>query len=131
MNEQKIFWALNIKYLRERKQMSQHQLAREIGIPRSRINTHERGKIINPALNDLLDFSQYFGIRVDALLQADLSVLSENDVKQLESGGEVYLNGGMIRNLSVVVKDEKMKRLSMKYRQNATAGNTGLMAEQL
>jgi transcriptional regulator with XRE-family HTH domain len=127
MIEQNIFWALNIKYLRKRKNMSQQQLAREIGIPRSRLNTHERGQIINPTLNDLLDFSQYFGIRVDTLLQTDLATLGESGMKQLELDNEVYLNGSMIKNLAGAVFGEKMRRQALKHMQCAEAGNKALM----
>jgi transcriptional regulator with XRE-family HTH domain len=108
MPEQNIFWSLNIKYLRSRKKMSQDQLAAELGISRSKLNAHEHGQTVNPTLNDLLDFSQYFKISVDALLKVDLSKLSELKMRELEAGNDVYITGSKIRVLAITVdKDNK------------------------
>lgn len=103
MPEQNIFWSLNIKYLRKRKKISQDKLAADLGISRSKLNAHENGQTANPTLNDLLDFSQYFKISVDALLKIELHKLSELKMRDLEAGNDVYLTGSKIRVLAITV----------------------------
>lgn len=108
MPEQNIFWSLNIKYLRSRKHMSQGQLSTAMGISPSKLNAHEHSVTVNPTLNDLLDFSQYFKISVDVLLTVDLSRLGSLKMRELEAGNDVYITGSKIRILAATVdKDNK------------------------
>jgi transcriptional regulator with XRE-family HTH domain len=125
MPEQNIFWSLNIKYLRKRKKLSQDQLAAELGISRSKLNAHENGQTTNPTLNDLLDFSQYFKVSVDALLKTDLGKLPELSMRDLEAGNDVYITGSKIRVLAVTVdkKDkEQVEYVPIKARAGYRAG---------
>jgi transcriptional regulator with XRE-family HTH domain len=100
---QNVFWSGNLKLLRNRKKMSQEELAAALGISRSKIAHHESDKPINPPLDDLLKFSQYFKISIDSLLKVDLSKLGELKLRELEAGNDVYMSGGQIRVLSITV----------------------------
>lgn len=111
MNEQNIFWSLNIKYLRNRKKISQDQLAADLGISRSKLNAHENGQTVNPTLNDLLDCSQYFKMSIDTLLKVDLSKLSELKLRELEAGNDVYITGSKIRVLAITVDKENKEQV--------------------
>ena len=111
MNEQNIFWSLNIKYLRNRKKLSQDQLAVDLGISRSKLNAHENGQTVNPTLNDLLDCSQYFKMSIDTLLKVDLSKLSEKKLRELEAGNDVYITGTKIRVLAITVDKENKEQV--------------------
>lgn len=108
MNQQTIFWSLNIKYLRNRKKLSQDVLAAALGMSRSKLNAHENGQTVNPPLNDLLACSAYFKMSIDTLLKVDLSRLSELKLRELEAGNDVYITGTNIRVLAITVdKDNK------------------------
>lgn len=125
MPEQNIFWSLNIKYLRKRKKISQDKLAADLGISRSKLNAHENGQTVNPTLNDLLDFSQYFKISVDALLKIELRKMSELKMRELEAGNDVYLTGSKIRVLAITVdknNHEQVEYVPVKAKAGYSAG---------
>jgi len=102
-NMSHFFWASNIRHLRKRKKLGQEALAAELGISRSKLNAHENGQTKNPAADDLMLFSAYFRISIDALLKADLSRLSELQLRELEAGNDVYLTGTKLRVLATTV----------------------------
>lgn len=125
MPEQNIFWSLNIKYLRKRKKISQDKLSAALGISRSKLNAHENGQTVNPTLNDLLDFSQYFKISVDALLKADLRKLPELKMRELEAGDDVYITGSKIRVLAITVdkkNNEQVEYVPIKAKAGYSTG---------
>jgi transcriptional regulator with XRE-family HTH domain len=97
------YWSSNLKLLRNRKEMSQGELALALEMSRSKIAHHESEKHTNPPLGDLMKFSEYFQINIDSLLKVDLSKLGELKLKELESADEVYMSGGKIRVLSITV----------------------------
>jgi len=103
MSLQNVFWSSNLKLLRNRKKMSQEDLAAALEISRSKIAHHESDKQINPPLEDLLKFSHYFKISIDSLLKVDLAKLGELKLRELEAGNDVYMSGGQIRVLSITV----------------------------
>ena len=105
---QKLFWAENLKFLRNRKKQSQDELAGNLGITRAKLNSHENGLSKNPPLEDLINIAGYFQIAVDTLLKVELSKLGELKLRELESGNDIYISGGKIRVLSITVdKDNK------------------------
>jgi transcriptional regulator with XRE-family HTH domain len=111
MTEQNIFWGSNIKYLRNRKKLSQDELSGQLGISRSKLNAHENGQSVNPTLNDLLDFSLYFKMSIDTLLKVNLAVLSELKLRDLEAGNDVYITGTKIRVLAITVDKEDKEQV--------------------
>ena len=77
----------NLKYLRQKQKLSQEELAKAIGVPRTTLGDYERGKT-EPNLEKLLRLSDYFDTKVDDLLRKnlshrDLEVLRNKDLRVL------------------------------------------------
>jgi transcriptional regulator with XRE-family HTH domain len=102
-NRQKIFFGSNIKFLRERKKISQEMLAAKLGITRAKLAALEGGQTRAPQPEDYINFSEYFKISIDALLKVDLGKLTEFKLRELEAGNDVYVSGGRIRVLAISV----------------------------
>lgn len=65
-------YVLNIKYLREKKKLTQQELADELNVSRSTIAGYEaEGK--QPSIDKLSKISDYFGVTLDQLVKQDLS----------------------------------------------------------
>jgi len=111
MTPQKIFWAENVRFLRNRKKMSQETMAEILGISRSKLNAHENGHTINPPVEDLLRVSDYFKISIDTLLKVNLAKLGEFKLRELEQGNDVYMTGGNIRVLAISVTKENKENV--------------------
>jgi transcriptional regulator with XRE-family HTH domain len=108
MGAHEMYWSVNIKFLRLRRRLSQEALAEKLGISRVKLNAHENGRTSNPTIDDLINFSELFRISIDSLLKIDLSKLSDQKIKDLEQGSELFMKGSQIRVLAVTVdKEEK------------------------
>lgn len=108
MKPQKIFFAANIKFLRERKKMSQEALAQKLGLTRAKLAALETQQTKAPQPEDFINFSEFFKISIDSLLKVELARLSELKIRELEAGNDVYMMGSKIRVLAITV-DEKNK----------------------
>lgn len=113
MKQQTTFFSSNLKKLRKRKKWSQEELAEKMAITRSKLALIESGKTVNPPLEDLLSFSNVFGITVDTLLKVNLENLSEFKIEQLESGNDAYLSGANIRILATTVNKENLDNVEL------------------
>ena len=77
-----------IKYLREKSEMTQATLARQLGITRSSVNAWEMG-ISVPSTQYVVELSRIFGVSTDYLLGVeksstiDVSGLNEQDIQLL------------------------------------------------
>lgn len=122
---QKIFFAGNIKFLRERKKMSQEALASTLGLTRAKIAAIEAGNTKSPQPEDYLNFSDFFKISIDTLLKIDLSKLGELKVRELETGNDVYIRGGNLRVLAISVdrsNNENVEYVPIKAKAGYMAG---------
>lgn len=63
--------AKNIRALREKKKLSQEQLAEDLGITRARLGAYEESRN-QPPIEILISLADYFQISIDALIRADL-----------------------------------------------------------
>jgi transcriptional regulator with XRE-family HTH domain len=106
MNHQKVFFPTNIKFLRERKKMSQETMANLLGFTRSKLAAIESGATKLPPAGDLIKISEYFSISIDSLLKVDLAKLGGLKLRELEAGNEVYITGTNMRVLSITVDKE-------------------------
>jgi len=135
MKGQKLFWAENLRFLRNRKKISQDELAEKLEISRSKLNAHENGVSKNPPLEDLLKISEYFHVAVDTLLKIDLSKITELKLRELEAGNDIYMSGGRIRVLSITVNPanrENIEYVPLKAKAGYLAGyNDPEFIEQL
>ena len=103
MEKSKNFFAGNLKFLRERRKMTQQDLAGRLSATRSKINALESGQTKSPTLEDFLNVSELFGISIDSLIRVELSRLGELKLRELEAGNDVYIKGGNLRVLAISV----------------------------
>jgi transcriptional regulator with XRE-family HTH domain len=99
----KIFFHNNIRFLRERKKMSQEELSAQLDLSRNKLQALESGKTVNPSALDFIKFSDFFKVSVDSLLKVDLPKLGEWKLKELLAGNDVYMMGSKIRVLAITV----------------------------
>jgi len=108
MEAQKIFFPGNLKLLRERRRLSQEELANILEIKRSKLGALESGQTKSPTTDDLVNLSAYFKISIDTLLKIELARLGEMKLRDLEAGNDVYMTGSKLRVLAITVdKDNK------------------------
>jgi transcriptional regulator with XRE-family HTH domain len=103
MNPPKYFFAQNIKFLRERKRVTQQHLADELSMTRSKLNALESGQTAAPQPEDYLKYSDYFKVNVDTLMRVDLSRLGELKLRDLQGGNDVYMAGSNLRVLAITI----------------------------
>ncbi|PTN09622.1 XRE family transcriptional regulator [Mangrovibacterium marinum] len=121
----KIFFASNIKFLRERKKISQEALAAKLGLTRAKLAAIEAGNTKSPQPEDYLNFSDFFKISIDTLLKVDLSKLGELKLRELEGGNDVYIRGGNLRVLAISVdqsNNENVEYVPVKAKAGYMAG---------
>ena len=99
----KIFFHNNIRFLRERRKMSQEELSAQLDLSRNKLQALESGKTVNPSALDFIKFSDFFKVSVDSLLKVDLPKLGEWKLKELLAGNDVYMMGSKIRVLAITV----------------------------
>lgn len=122
---QRIFFAGNIKFLRERKKISQEALAAQLGLTRAKLAAIEAGNTKSPQPEDYLNFSDFFKISIDTLLKIDLPKLGELKIRELESGNDVYIRGGNLRVLAISVdrsNNENVEYVPVKAKAGYMAG---------
>lgn len=61
----------NLKYLRKKKGLTQFKLRSNLGVTRSTWSNYENG-LTTPSIEDLIKFSNFFGISLDDLIVKDL-----------------------------------------------------------
>lgn len=106
--KQIIFFRENLKFLRERKMLSQEILANALGYSRAKIAALESGHTKAPQPEDYLTLSAFFKISIDSLLKVNLSKLSALQLRELEAGNDVFMMGSKIRVLAISTdKDDK------------------------
>ncbi len=121
----KIFFAGNIKFLRERRKLSQEALAASLGLTRAKLAAIEAGNTKSPQPEDYLNFSEFFKISIDTLLKIELSKLGEMKIRELEAGNDVYIRGGNLRVLAISVdrsNNENVEYVPVKAKAGYMAG---------
>lgn len=121
MESSQCFWASNIKFLRNRKDMNQEALGASLGISRSKLNAHENGQTVNPPVEDLFRFSDYFSLSIDVLLRTDLSKLKEQQLVELQSATNDFITGKKIKVLATTVNSDNSDNIEF-VPQKARAG---------
>jgi transcriptional regulator with XRE-family HTH domain len=119
-----MYFDSNIKLLRKRKNRTQDEVAEKLGMKRSTLSGYEN-RVAQPGLDVLLRFSDYYRIAVDTLLKVDLSKLSENQLRQLEQGEDLFLRGGNLRILASTVDTgnrENIELVPVKAQAGYTSG---------
>lgn len=101
MEAQEIFLKENLKFLRQRKKLTQEALAELLDMSRVKLKAIETGTTVNPSISDVILIARYFKLATDTLLTVNLAKLGELKLRELESGSDVYLTGKNLRVLAI------------------------------
>ena len=110
----------NIKFLRKRKGRTQDDVASALGLTRSTMNNYEN-QIAQPGMENLIRFSDYYGVAIDTLVKVDLTKLGESQLSQLEKGYDVFIRGSNLRVLATTVDQENEENIEL-VSEKASAG---------
>lgn len=83
----------NIRFLRQRRKLTQYELSESLGISREKLKAIETGQTMNVSLNDALTFSRYFCVPIDVLISIKLSKAGEMKVRVIEADYKSLTNG--------------------------------------
>lgn len=106
-----MFFSTNLKFLRERKQISQTDLARSLELSRTTLIGYEKG--VQPPFAKLIRISGYFKVSLDALIRYDLSKLSAFQLSEIERGMDVDITGQKLRLLTVTTDNAGNENIEM------------------
>jgi len=84
----------NIKYLRESAGLSQAKFAKGFGVNRDNIASYERGS--EPKVEFLTKVVNFYHITIEELLNADLEVICEENLKKSKKSEKPKENGGYL-----------------------------------
>lgn len=98
------YFSSNLKYLRKTKGLTQGDFALKIGINRPKVGSYEEGRA-EPNLETLQNISHYFKVKIDDLLEKDLSQVKRIDTKDFE--------GNDLRVLPIVVNVAQEEKISL------------------
>ena len=97
------YLALNIRFLRKQKDLTQDALALKIDVNRSMIGAYEEGRAV-PRIGVLQMISVFFGVKIDDLINRDLSRGFSN---------EADISGAKLRVLATVVDREEREMITI------------------
>lgn len=104
-------FAQNIKYLRNKKSISQQALADEMSLTRGQLASYEDGRA-EPSQETLIKYANYFKIPIDALIRHDIT----------RSKDDVYIDIGNSRVLFPVMINEDNEEMIEVVPIRASAG---------
>ncbi|MEQ8624935.1 MAG: LexA family transcriptional regulator [Vicingaceae bacterium] len=98
------YFSSNLKYLRKQKGLNQTDFARKIGTNRPKIGSYEEGRA-EPNLETLQNVSHFFKVKLDDLIEKDLSKDKQKSNKDF--------TGNDLRILPIVVNEEQEEKISL------------------
>ena len=116
-----MYFAENLKLLRERKKLTQTALAQNLELSRTTLIGYEKG--VQPTFPTLIKIAEYFKFSLDALIRYRLSSLSEFQFSELERGMDLDLSGRQLRLLTISADKTGKENIEM-VSQKAQAGYT-------
>jgi transcriptional regulator with XRE-family HTH domain len=121
------YFSQNIKLLRRRKKRTQDEVAIALDMKRSTLSGYEN-EVAQPTIKALLAFSRFYDMAIDTLLKVDLGSLQESQLRQLERGYDVFVNGKHLRVLATTVNQDNNENVEL-VPEKAQAGYTGGYAD--
>ncbi len=106
-----MFFAENLKFLRNRRNKSQMDLAADLNLTRSTLSGYEKN--VQPPFRTLIKISEYFNVSLDALIKYNLSALSEFQFSQIEKGFDVDITGKKLRLLTISIDNEGKENIEL------------------
>jgi len=117
-----MYFNSNIKLMRKRRGRTQDEVAFALNMKRPTLSGYENG-VAQPGIPQLIAYSEYFGISIDTLIKIDLSKLRESELRQLESGFDVFVKGSKLRILTTTVDSTNNENIEL-VPEKAKAGYT-------
>ena len=105
-------FASNIKLLRKRHKHTQDEVANALTMKRSTVSGYEN-EVAQPGIDVLIAFSKYYNIAIDTLIKEDLSLLTENQLAQVERGFDTFISGGELRVHATSVDSENNENIEL------------------
>lgn len=115
-----MIFASNIKLLRKRYKRTQDDIANLLNMKRSTVSGYEN-EVAQPGIDVLIAFSNYYKIAIDTLVKVDLSILTENQLTQIERGSDTFISGGELRVHATSVDAQNNENIEL-VNQKASAG---------
>lgn len=109
----------NLKHLRKLHNLTQQQLADELGIRRSSIGAYEECRA-QPKYEALADISDHFQISMDMLVKEDLTQFTDEELKDANAMG-YDTRGEKLRVLTITVDKDNRENVEL-VNQKASAG---------
>lgn len=122
-----MYFAENIKFLRKRRKRTQDDVAHSLNTKRSTLSGYEN-RVAQPNMEVLMALSEYFNVAIDTLVKVDLQSLSESQMRQLESGFDVFIKGEGLRVLVSTVDAGNNDNIEL-VEEKAKAGYTSGYAD--
>jgi len=107
-----MFIGQNLKILRKRLNQSQEETAFSLGLTRSSYSGYENG-VAQPSVENLIAFSEYFGLSIDDLVRKDFSKLTDEEVKEEIEGPKADTSGRHLRVLTAMVDTNEEELIEM------------------
>ena len=104
----------NLKFLRKNKKISQEELANSLGLTRSSYSGYENG-VAEPNVQNLLKFSEFYGLPVDVLVKKSLSELDPSKWTELEQGLNIDLEGKKLRVLATTINADDSENIEFGF----------------
>ncbi|WP_339070972.1 S24 family peptidase [Chitinophaga sp. 212800008-4] len=111
MDKQTLYWASNLRLLRNRKKLSQQHLSDLLGLNKHKIGAQESGKTRNPRMEDLVLIAGFFTVDLETMIKKDLSTFTEEQLLELETGQPSDLTGKHIRILPITVNNNNEENM--------------------
>jgi transcriptional regulator with XRE-family HTH domain len=83
-----VFLKENLKFLRQRRKLTQEGLSAVLGMSRVKLKAIETGQTLNPGLDDVVIISRFFKMPTDLLLTTELSKVGELKIRSIEASCE-------------------------------------------
>lgn len=99
----------NLKFLRERSNMTQTELAGELNITRAKVNAYENSVNKNPTVEDLFKFSNYYKVTADFLLWKNLKITEP----EATAANNEYLTGAKLRILATTIDKNNKENIEI------------------
>ena len=106
-----MYFAENLRFLRQRRNKSQTDLAAELEITRTTLSGYERN--VQPPFKVLIRIAEYFKVSLDALIKYKLEVLSEFQLSQIEKGFDVDITGNKLRLLTITLDSKGKENIEL------------------
>ncbi len=117
----------NLKLLRNRKKLSQEEVANSLGLTRSSYSGYENS-VAQPNIESLILFSDFYKVSVDDLIRKDFESFKENEWERIDKGLFSDVKGNKLRVLTSIVNQENQEMIEL-VPVKASAGYTAGYAD--